>query len=312
MKRFAMKDYGRAEEVLIEIEAQPRVIDETHIRVAIKAFAINPYDIALRKGDMQAFRKLKFPYVLGNDAAGIVTEIKGDDSPFAIGDEVLLHAVGGTYGEEIVVPTKKVVKKPVTMSWEAAAGSVTPWLTAYNLVTHVLADQIGNTVLVQGASGAVGSLLVQLLKKRGKTVLASASMRNKELVLKLGADAFGAYDQEDIGKLFADRADTVIDATRGGHGNQSGMYAMKKGGNFIALNELPEEKTKEGQYIAYSPSKEYSDQEALLSFTQIADQIQIAIAEVLPFKLSSVIKGHNNLAEHGTVGQIIIKKGIVE
>lgn len=201
MKRFAMKDYGRAEEVLIEIEAQPRVIDETHIRVAIKAFAINPYDIALRKGDMQAFRKLKFPYVLGNDAAGIVTEIKGDDSPFVIGDEVLLHAVGGTYGEEIVVPTKKVVKKPVTMSWEAAAGSVTPWLTAYNLVTHVLADQIGNTVLVQGASGAVGSLLVQLLKKRGKTVLASASMRNKELVLKLGADAFGAYDQEDIGKF---------------------------------------------------------------------------------------------------------------
>ncbi|MFC4772763.1 NADP-dependent oxidoreductase [Enterococcus hermanniensis] len=309
MKRFAMKDYGDAEDVLVALEAQPRAIDESHIRVEIKAFAINPYDIALRQGKMQAFRKLNFPYVLGNDAVGIVTEIEGHDSPFAIGEQVLLHAVGGTYGEEIVVPTKKVVKKPESMSWEFAAGVVTPWLTAYNIVTHVLADQIGNTVLIEGASGAVGSLLVQLLKQKGKTVLASASSRNKDFVLHLGADEFAAYDQEDVGKVFADRADIVIDATRGGQENQSGIQAMKIGGIFIALNELPKEPEKAGDYVAYSPSKEYSDQEALIALTKKAAHIQLEIAEVLPFQLSSVIKGHEDLAKHHAAGKIIIKKG---
>ncbi len=81
-------------------------------------------------------------------------------------------------------------EKPNSMSWEVAAGAVTPWLTAYNLVTHLLGDKIGETVMVQGASGAVGSLLVQFLKEQGKTVLTSASKRNEAMVRSLGADDF--------------------------------------------------------------------------------------------------------------------------
>lgn len=126
MKRFAMKDYGKAKEVLIEIEAQSRPMDETHVRVELAAFAINPYDVALRQGAMRDFRTLKFPYVLGNDGAGIVTEVGGEVSHIKVGDEVIVHAVGGTYGEEVVVPGGKVVKKPNSMSWEVAAGAVTP------------------------------------------------------------------------------------------------------------------------------------------------------------------------------------------
>ena len=104
MKRFAIKDYGTAKDVLIEIEAEPRAVDASHVRVKLLSFAINPYDIALRQGAMRDFRTLKFPYVLGNDGAGIVTEVGSEIAHVKIGDEVIVHAVGGTYGEEVVVP----------------------------------------------------------------------------------------------------------------------------------------------------------------------------------------------------------------
>lgn len=308
MKRFAIKDYGAAQDVLIEIEAEPRPIDDSHVRVELTAFAINPYDIALRQGEMREFRTLKFPYVLGNDGAGIVTEVGKEITHVNVGDEVIVHAVSGTYGEEIVVPGKKVVKKPTSMPWEIAAGAVTPWLTAYNVVTHLLGDTIGETVMIQGASGAVGSLLVQLLKEQGKTVLASASKKNEQLVLKLGADEFAAYDEADDGELFADQADTVIDATKGGRNGESGMRIMKAGGNFVALNDLPKEQKKDGNYFSFGPSKDYSDLEALTTLTELADEIQLTIAEVLPFSLESVISGHERLEGHPSAGKIIIKK----
>lgn len=308
MKRFAMKDYGEAKDVLIEIEAKPRPVDDTHVRVELTAFAINPYDVALRQGAMRDFRTLKFPYVLGNDGAGVVTEVGKEVSHVKVGDEVIVHAVGGTYGEEVVVPGKKIVKKPASMSWEAAAGAVTPWLTTYNLVTHLLGDTIGDTVMVQGASGAVGSLLVQYLKEQGKTVLASASKRNETLVRQLGADQFVAYDEVDAGEAFADQADTVIDATKGGRAGEAGMQIMKAGGNFVALNDLPSEQKKAGNYLSFGPSKDYSDFEALTALTELADKIQLTIAEVLPFELRSVVEGHELLEGHPSAGKIIIKK----
>ncbi|MBO0451731.1 NADP-dependent oxidoreductase [Candidatus Enterococcus murrayae] len=308
MKRFAIKDYGPASDVLIEIEAEPRLMDDTHVRVELTAFAINPYDVALRQGAMRDFRTLKFPYVLGNDGAGIVTEVGSKITHVKVGDEVIVHAVGGTYGEEVVVPGKKIVRKPVSMSWEVAAGAVTPWLTAYNLVTHLLGDTIGGTVMVQGASGAVGSLLVQFLKKQGKTVLASASKRNETLVRQLGADQFVAYDEEDAGKIFADQADSVIDATKGGRAGEAGMEIMKAGGNFVALNDLPSEQKKPGNYLSFGPSKDYSDFDALTALTELADTIHLTIAEVLPFTLASVIAGHEKLEGHPAAGKIIIKK----
>lgn len=308
MKRFAIKEYGRAKDVFMEIDAAPRPVDDTHVRVALKAFAINPYDIALRQGAMRAFRTLKFPYVLGNDGAGIVTEIGDDVTHVQVGDEVIVHAISGTYGEEIVVPSKKLVKKPASMTWEAAAGAVTPWLTTYNLVTHLLGDAIGETIMVQGASGAVGSLLVQYLKSQGKTVLTSASKKNEQLVRDLGADHFVAYDVEDAGRRFANQADTVIDATKGGRAGEAGMTIMKTGGNFVALNDLPSDQKKKGTYFSFGPSKEYSDIEALTALTEAFDTIRVPIAEVLPFDLASVISSHEKLEGHPSAGKTIIKK----
>ena len=310
MKRFAMKDYGPAREVLQEMDAQPREVDDTHVRVKIVAFGVNPYDVSLRQGKMSSFRTLKFPYVLGNDGAGIVTEVGAQVDHLAVGDRVIVHAVGGTYGEEIVVPGKKAAKKTPAISWAEAAGAVTPWLTAYNLVTHLLGEEIGDTILVQGASGAVGSLLVRLLKYQGKKVFATASKKNEEMVRKFGADEFAAYDQEDVGELFRDQADTVIDATKGSRTAESGLKAMKPGGNYVVLNDLPQDKSKAGNYLHFAPSKDYSDLEALEAFNQLYEEadLYITIAQRYPFTLESVITAHEALEGHPVAGKFVVER----
>lgn len=310
MKRFAIKDYGKAADVFEEIEASSREVDATHVRVEVKAFGVNPYDVSVRLGNMKSFRPLKFPYVLGNDSAGIVTEIGADIKNVAVGDAVIAHSVGGANGEELVLPGHKLIKKPEKMSFAQAAGFVTPWITAYNMVTHLLGNQIGETVMVQGASGSVGSLLVQLLKANGKKVLATASSRNEAYVRELGADEFSAYDKEDAGERFAETADTVIDGTKGGRSSVSGVKIMKTGGNYVALNQLPEDQSKAGNYLHFGPSKDYSDLEALEKLVALyeEDAIQIKMADSLPFTLASVIKAHEMLEGHPPAGKIVIER----
>lgn len=312
MKRFAMKEYGPADQVLIEIAADPRKMSEKHIRVALKAFGINPYDISLRQGKMQSFRKVNFPYVLGNDGAGIVTEVGSEVTNVKVGDEVLLHAVGGTYGEEIVLPAHKAVIKPEEMTWETAAAIPTTGITAYHLLFSLIQLKPSQTVMIQGASGGVGSILLQLAKQKGNRVLATASSKNQALVERLGADAFGAYDHEDVGELFREQADVVIDATKSSRSFTTGEKILKKGGTYVVLNDLPaeNERTKEGNYLHYGPKKEYSDEIALAALTKAYenDHLSIKIAEVLPFELGVVITAHQQIEGHPPAGKIIIKR----
>lgn len=312
MERFAITDYGKPEDVFVTLEAESRLLTEDHLRVAVAAFAVNPYDVSLRKGLMQEVRSLNFPYVLGNDSSGVITEVAADVTDFTVGDRVILHSMGGAYGEEVVVPTKRVTKIPATMSHEEAAGLVTTGLTAYNLVNHLLDLKGTETVVVQGASGGVGSLLVQLLKAKENRVLATASARNEEKVRRLGADEFAAYDEQDVGAYFAQQGDFVIDATKGSRGITNGVQIMKEKGTYVALNDLPavEERLREGSYLHFGPSRSYSDQEAFEGLIQLytAGKLTVEIAETLPFQLASVIKAHQLLEGHPPAGKLVISK----
>lgn len=311
MERFAITDYGEPQDVFETITANPRELTAGHIRVAVKAFAINPYDVSLRSGAQQENRSLTFPYVLGNDAAGIVTEVFADETDFSVGDRVVIHPISGTYGEEVVLPNKKAAKIPDQMSFAEAAGMVTTGITAYNLLFQLLKIDSKKTVMVLGASGGVGSLLVQLLHQNGNFILASARKENAEKVRAFGADEFVPYDTENPGDVFFEQADVVIDATKGSKSSETGLAILKPGGTYVALNDLPsEDKRKEGVYLGFAPQKDYLDHVAFdyLLQTYAAGNLVINIAEILPFQLSSVIEAHEKIAGHPTAGKIVIAK----
>lgn len=312
MKRFAIKEYGAAAEVFTEITAEPREMSPKHVRVELKAFGINPYDVSLRQGKMQEIRPVKFPYVLGNDGAGTITAVGDEVEDIRLGDDVIVHAVGGTYGEEIVVPGKKIVVKPDNMPWDQAAGIPTIGITAYHVLFSLLKIQSEQTIMILGASGGVGSVLLQLAKQNGNTVFASASSRNEAWVRSLGADDFIAYDKEINEYSFNGAADIVIDASKGSSAYKFGYQAVKPDGAYVVLNDLPpEEYRKAGvEYFHYGPKKEYQDAEAFDRLVKAykADALNIQIADVFPFNLSSVIKAHELLEGHPPAGKIILKK----
>lgn len=311
MERFAITGYGEPNKVFQTITAQPREVTSGHIRVAIHAFAINPYDVSLRRGEQQEFRSLKFPYVMGNDAAGIVTEIFPGETDFSVGDRVVIHPVSGAYGQEVVLPTKKAAKIPAKLSFAQAASLVTTGITAYNLLFQLLHVNSSQTVMVLGASGGVGSLLVQLLHQNKNRVLASASKRNEEKIKSWGADEFSAYDTEDSGKVFFEQADIVIDATKGSKSGAIGLKILKPGGTYVALNELPTEiERKDGTYLRFVPKKDYQDQRAFAYLLNVfaKGNLFVNIAEILPFELESVIYAHEKIAGHPAAGKIVIAK----
>lgn len=310
MKQFALQSYGPAQTAFFELSASSKELTAGRIRVKVHAFAINPYDVALRLGGMRAVRTLNFPYVPGNDGAGVITEVAKDVQGFQVGEHVMIHPMGGVYGEEVVLPVKRVCKIPSTMSFATAAALVTPGITAYHLLFSFLSLPPNQTILILGASGSVGSCLVQLLHQSGHQVLTSAKKRNEEWVRQLGATEFVAYDEQDVGCVYENQADVVIDATKGGHGNQAGMQALKENGIFVALNQLPEkaQRLKTGDYLQYIREKTYSDVEALnyLLKKYQENKLQVKIAQVFPFELTSVIAAHQALEGHPQVGRFII------
>ena len=297
MRRFAINGYGEAQDVFEEIDAHPREVGSGHVRVEIKAFSVNPYDVALRLGEMKEIRTLKFPYVPGNDGAGIVTEIGSDVTTVHVGDRVAVHAVGGTYGEEVVLPSAKVAK--------------IPGITAYNLINHLTEIQPTDTVMILGASGAVGSSLIQLLHEKGIRILTSASSKNEEKIKKLGASAFAAYDKTNPGLQFADQADLVIDATKGSIKGETGIQIMKPGGRYVALNDLPDldlRQKKEGFYESFVPRKEYLDAEAFAGIIKAYQKgaFHVFISMNLSASLKHVIQAHQLVEGHPPAGKIIL------
>src|ERR687893_1145894 len=170
--------------------ATPKIgADEVLIRV--RAAGINPFDWKVADGELRDEMEHRFPLILGFDAAGVVERVGADVTEFAEGDEVygyLFKPVigGGAYAEYVSAPAAIVAKKPASVRFTEAAALPVPGLTAMDLVDAVDPKE-GETVLIVGATGGVGSYAVQLATRRGARVIATARQANEAFVRELGA-----------------------------------------------------------------------------------------------------------------------------
>ncbi len=126
------------------------------------------------------------PLALGVEAAGVIKAVGADPGGFGVGDEVLCHPVPlrgqGTWAPFLIAPVGSLAHKPPEISWETAAIFPVPALTAEQVIAEALALRGGETVLVNGAGGITGGLIVQLAALRGVDVLATASPRSADRV----------------------------------------------------------------------------------------------------------------------------------
>ena len=209
MKAIVQHGYGPPERVLeLATVGRPDVGDDD-VLIRARATSVNtpdwvtvtgvPYILRLRSG----LRQPSTP-VRGTDVAGVVEAVGKNVTDLQPGDEVFgsvwdtATAPHGTFAEFTVAPASRLIKKPARLSFKEAAASVMSGLTAMIAIRDVGQVKPGTTVLINGASGGVGTLAVQIAKALGAEVTGVCSTRNVDLVQSLGADHVIDYTKEDF------------------------------------------------------------------------------------------------------------------
>ncbi len=171
MKAIRVTEFG-APEVMKLVEIQDPKPAKGEVVVKLHAIGINPVDAYIRTG--QYPMKPALPYTPGKDGAGVVETVGEGVIGFAPGDRVYIDAaVSGSYAEKALCLESQGHRLPANISFEQGAGIGVPYSTAYHALFHRAKAAAGETVLIHGASGGVGTAAVQLARAAGMTVIAT-------------------------------------------------------------------------------------------------------------------------------------------
>src|SRR4051794_27556561 len=210
MKAVTFTDYG-GPDVLHVAEAEEPHAGPGQIRIAVRAAGVNPIDWKARSGVMREFMPVDFPAIDGREAAGVVDEVGEGVEGVAEGDEVFGFAVGGAAAEYAVLDD--FARKPAGLAWEEASGLPVAAETSVRVFNLLGGLGSGQTIVVNGAAGGVGTAAVQLARARGARVIGTASERNHDFLRSLGAEptTYGDGMAERIRALAPDGVDLAFD-----------------------------------------------------------------------------------------------------
>lgn len=194
MKAIQVSQAGGPEALTVaEVPAPPLKADEALVQ--IKVAGVNFIDVYFREGRYPA----TLPFINGQEASGVVTEVGSDVTNVQAGDRVAYTGALGSYAEYAAVPAWRLVKIPDALSFEQAAAAMLQGMTAHYLLFSTYKLQKGEFALVHAAAGGVGLLLVQMAKKIGARVIATAGTEDKaQLARDAGADHCIVYTQADF------------------------------------------------------------------------------------------------------------------
>jgi NADPH:quinone reductase-like Zn-dependent oxidoreductase len=231
------------EVTLLELpEPPPLKADE--VLIEVRAAGVANWDEFVRTGGWDVGRVP--PLALGVEAAGEVVSIGAGVAWPAIGAAVMTHPLPlrsqGCWAERLVAPAALVAEKPDNVAWAEAAVFPVPALTAEQVVSEALDVQPGETILVNGAGGVTGGMIVELAADRGATVIATASESSAARVMALGADVVLDYHAPDWTRRAVDAAGssgirTAANAAPGGEADVLG--ALADGGRLATITGMP-------------------------------------------------------------------------
>ncbi|MFI6642586.1 NADP-dependent oxidoreductase [Streptomyces sp. NPDC050504] len=184
MRKVSFAEFG-GPDVLQLIDAEEPHAGPGQVRVSVRAAGVNPVDWRIREGQFQKVRPVELPSGVGQDAAGVVDEVGEGVVGIEAGDRVFGRGAS-TYAEFAVLSAWS--RMPEGMAFEEAAGYPSVVETALRVMREVGVEP-GGTLLVSGASGGVGSAVLQIARDRGITVIGTAGAANQEYLRGLGAIA---------------------------------------------------------------------------------------------------------------------------
>ncbi len=283
------------------------------VLIAVHTAGVAVWDVAIRRHPDE-IKNSHFPLVLGTDGAGTIAALGTGVRGFKTGDAVYAYSwdnpQGGFYAEYVAVPAQNVghVPKGLTLTQAGAIGTTA--LTAIQGVDDALHVHAGETLIIHGAAGGVGTLAVQFAKLRGARVLATVSAEDEiALVKSLGADAVVDGRHGDItaaARKFAPAGVDAVLAFAGGEALEHAIDALKKGGRVAYPSGVrPAPAAREGlsivQYDAIAGPQEFERLNAAIE----AMKFQVPIAAQFP--LAEAARAQQRIEAGHVPGKIVLQ-----
>lgn len=212
MRAAGFDEFGPPE-VLHTIEVDPQEPGPGEVRIANKAAGVQRFDTMIRSGGGPAEQMItQFPAIPGNEFAGVVDAIGTDVENVSVGDEVIGGRLLGSYSETLIAPADQLVPKPAAMSWEIAGGFNAAAQTSSVAIESLRIDQ-GDTLLILGAAGTVGTVAAQLARYFGAIVVGTAREEHHEYLWSIGVTpvAYGPGEVDRIREMAPGGVDAALD-----------------------------------------------------------------------------------------------------
>jgi NADPH:quinone reductase-like Zn-dependent oxidoreductase len=303
MKAVRFDKYGGLD-VLEVREVDDPLAGPEQVLVAIKAAGLNPGEVAIREGYLDARFPATFPSGEGTDLAGVVQAVGEGVGAFAAGNEVLgWTEERASHAQLVVVPADQLTAKPTAVPWEVA-GSLFVVAFAADASVQAVAPQAGETVVVSAAAGGVGSVAVQLARATGATVIGLAGehnhdwLRNHDVV----PVTYGDGQAERIREASGGTVDAFIDTFGGGYVD----LAIELGVSPDRINTIADFEAVERLGVHGQGTHAIANAERLAELAgMVADgSLEIPIARTFP--LEQVRDAYRELEQRHTHGKIVL------
>jgi NADPH:quinone reductase-like Zn-dependent oxidoreductase len=307
MKAVVAHEYGGPKVLKLEDVPIPEP-KENEILVRVIASGVNPADPLILSGKFAKEFGTHLPLVLGYDMAGVVVKTGAKITKLKVGDPVYAYLLwGGGWAEYCISNEGESAIKPKSLSLVESSAVPLAALTAWQALIDIGKIQSGQTVLIHGGSGGVGSFAIQIAKACGARVIATASSLNQDLLKQLGADVTIDYTKQKFEEVARD-VDLVLDPV--GRDTLARSYGVvKKGGIVVTIVSLCAEAQlkKHGIRGASLSSRPNSDELAEITRLIDAEKIKPVVSQVLP--LTDAAKADEQAETHHTRGKIVLKIG---
>ncbi|GAB3894373.1 NADP-dependent oxidoreductase [Spirosoma agri] len=240
MKAFAINRYTEKGPLQATDIPEP-VLQDKDVLVQVHAAGVNQLDSKIRDGEFKLLLPYRFPLILGNDVAGVITQIGVGVRKFKVGDEIYARPDKdriGTFAEFIALSEDDTAMKPRNLTMEEAASIPLVGLTAWQALVEKADLKKGQNVFIQAGSGGVGTFAIQLAKHLGATVATTTSADNRELVKSLGADVVIDYRKENFETILHDY-DVVLNS-QDQKTLEKSLRILKPGGKLISISGPPD------------------------------------------------------------------------
>jgi len=305
MKAVVANQSGGPEVLKYQDAPKPEPKDD-EILVRVIAAGVNPVDSYVRQGRFG--KRASGPLIIGYDIAGVVEKTGANAKKFKPGDGVYCYLSitrGGGYAEFAVAKESETARKPKNIDFVEAAAVPLAATTAWQALIDSAKIKKGQTVLIHGGSGGVGSFAIPIAKARGMKVIATASTAHQATLKQLGVDQAIDYTTTKFEDVVKD-VDVVLNCVRADALARS-YGVVKKGGMIVSITDEPDQSECAKYSITCSRMGAHPDSTVLEELTKLIEAGKMKPIVSQTFPLSDANKAHEQIETRHTLGKIVLK-----